>query len=158
MWMWDIKTQKWILSTLQKWGLDSLIWNTSIQTQTERHFNTHTHRINSVCLFTMYLTRCHGSTAFHSWVLINSINSLPIPSIPLLLHPPPSCHCHCPALNSHSEYVATCCYGNNLPGEKGCAVSELTPRCGSPEEGKSIAEYKEDFFFFISSFHFLLSS
>lgn len=68
--------------------------NTHIQSRARASVLTHTLRANSVCLFRVYLTRCHENAALCSWLLISSINSPPLlpihPSPPLSSPPLPS--------------------------------------------------------------------
>lgn len=112
---------------------------------------THAHRANSVCLFRVYLTRCHETAALCSWLLISSINSPP----PLSIHPspplsspslryplPPPCPRWPPWLRGYLLLWQP------LAGETSRAVSERAPCHGSSGEGRSITENKEDFFCF----------
>lgn len=97
-----------------------------------------------MCLSRMYLTRCHETAAFCSWLLISSINSLfsihPPLSSPLLPSPPPllptatrPCPRRPPWLRGYLLLWQPLARGG---GGASRAVSERAPRCGSSwEEG-----------------------
>lgn len=150
----------------------TLIWKTSIHNTTHTQTNTlyipsqqHTHtvtcthRTNSVCLSRMFLTRYHETAAFCSWLLISSINSLPLPSThPLLLPSPPLSSPLLPTATALPPMAAlttwlpiamtTTCWGK--PAALSPSGHHTVAALG---KGKSITENEEDFLLFSLSFH-----